>query len=288
MVKRRSHRSDEILLIPFLDILCSLIGVLVLIIVVLCVAQTRKISGRTPEELQRAQEHQKMLKEKMENARISELLKDKVARREKLRTETKQKDEEVVKLRMLLATSATDREKKREASQNLMKELDNLLLEINGLNTQDAPLKKQIAALQEEIKKRQPPLNQGAPVVVQPGGSGLAKGTKVFFVEADGGKLTFYWDEKTKSVVAAVPEVIAADVAFNAFLKAIVARPQTKLIFLLRDDGTGAYNLGAGWAQATYGYKVEQIGRLPIPGRGEIDLKMFSEFLGKLAPPGKP
>ncbi|MCX6976179.1 MAG: hypothetical protein NTZ94_18200, partial [Verrucomicrobia bacterium] len=132
MVKRRSHRSDEILLIPFLDILCSLIGVLVLIIVVLCVAQTRKISGRTPEELQRAQEHQKMLKEKMENARISELLKDKVARREKLRTETKQKDEEVAKLRMLLATSATDREKKREASQNLMKELDNLLLEING------------------------------------------------------------------------------------------------------------------------------------------------------------
>ena len=288
MIKRRSHRSDEILLIPFLDILCSLIGVLVLIIVVLCVAQTRKISGRTPEELQRAQEHQKMLKEKMENARISELLKDKVARREKLRTETKQKDEEVAKLRMLLATSATDREKKREASQNLMKELDNLLLEINGLNTQDAPLKKQIAALQEEIKKRQPPPNQGAPVVVQPGGSGLAKGTKVFFVEADGGKLTFYWDEKTKSVVAAVPEVIAADVAFNAFLKAIVARPQTKLIFLLRDDGTGAYNLGAGWAQATYGYKVEQIGRLPIPGRGEIDLKMFSEFLGKLAPPGKP
>ena len=44
MVKRRSHRSDEIMLIPFLDILCSLIGVLVLIIVVLCVAQTQKIN----------------------------------------------------------------------------------------------------------------------------------------------------------------------------------------------------------------------------------------------------
>jgi hypothetical protein len=287
MVKRRSHRSDEILLIPFLDILCSLIGVLVLIIVVLCLAQTQRINGRTPEELQRAQEHQMMLKEKNENVRINELLKDKVERLDKLQAETKQKDEQVAKLRLLLDTSTADREKKNTVSQNLMKELDNLLLEINGLKTQDEPLKKQIASLQEEIKKRQPPPNSGAPVVVQPGGSGLAKGTKVFFVEADGEKLTFYWDAKTKSVVAASPEVIAADVAFNAFLKAVVAVPQSKIIFLIRADGTGAFNLGAGWAQATYGYKVEQIGRLPIPGRGEIDLKMFGDFLGKFAPPAK-
>ena len=43
------------------------------------------------------------------------------------------------------------------------------------------------------------------------------------------------------------------------------AVPQSKIIFLLRDDGMGAYNLGAGWAQATYGYRVEQIGKLPFP-----------------------
>jgi biopolymer transport protein ExbD len=67
MHKRTHRRSDEIMLIPFLDILCSLIGVLVLIIVVLCVAQTQKIRGRTPEELTRAQEHQKTLKQKKEN-----------------------------------------------------------------------------------------------------------------------------------------------------------------------------------------------------------------------------
>src|SRR5205823_4774705 len=109
--------------------------------------------------------------------------------------------------------------------------------------------------------------------------------SKVFFVEASAGKLTFYWNEKTKGIVSAVPDVIAADVGFNAFLKAVLAVPQTKIIFLLREDGMGAFNLGAGWAQATYGYRIEQIGRLPIPGRGEIDLKMFSEFLGSLTPP---
>lgn len=285
MVRRRSHRTDEIMLIPFLDILCSLIGVLVLIIVVLCLAQTQKIRGRTPEEIQRAQEYQKMLKQQTENKRINEQLKDKVEKLEKLQTETKQKEEQVAKLRKLLTTSTADLEKNKETSQNLMKELDNLLVELNGLTPQEAPLKKQIAELQAEIAKRKPPAVKGPPVVVQPGGSGLAKGAKVFFVEASGGRLTFYWDATTKGTVSATPDTVAVDVGFNAFLKAVQALPQTKIIFLLRDDGMGAFNLGAGWAQATYGYKVEQIGRLPIPGRGEIDLKMFADFQGKLVPP---
>jgi hypothetical protein len=285
MVKRRSHRSDEILLIPFLDILCSLIGVLVLIIVVLCLAQTQKIRGRTPEEIQRSQEHLKLKKEKIENDRINELLKDKVVQLENLQKETAQKEEQAARLRKLLDTSTSAREQNKVASQNLMKELDNLLIEINGLKPQIDPLKKQIAELQAEIKKRQPPANKGAPVVVQPGGSGLAKGSKVFFVEASGGKLTMYWDENTKNVVSAVADVVAVDVAFNAFLKAVQTVPQSKIIFLLREDGMGAYNLGAGWAQATYGYRVDQIGKLPIPGRGEIDLRMFKEYLGTMKPP---
>ena len=285
MVRRRAHRSDEIMLIPFLDILCSLIGVLVLIIVVLCVSQTQKVKGRTMEEIERAQEHLRMLKQQKENQRINELLKDKVAKLETLQTETKQKEEEAAKLRKLLDTSAADREKNQQVSEKLAKELDNLLVEIGGLTNQVPPLKKQIAELMAEIQKRKPPANTGAPVVVQPGGSGLAKGTKVFFIEASGGKLTMYWDEKTKNVVAAAPDVVATDVAFNAFLKAVQAVPQSKIIFLLREDGMGAFNLGAGWAQATYGYKVEQVGRLPIPGRGEIDLKMFQEFLGSIPRP---
>ena len=50
MAKRRKGNHEEVMLIPFLDILCSLIGILVLIIVVLCVANTQQTNGRTPEE----------------------------------------------------------------------------------------------------------------------------------------------------------------------------------------------------------------------------------------------
>ena len=276
------------MLIPFLDILCSLIGVLVLIIVVLVVAQTQKINGRTPEELERAQNHLKLLKQQKEDEKINVTLKDKVVALEKLQEQTKAREEQVAKLRKLLDTSTADRERNQQVSQNMLKQLDDLLLELSGLTTQEAPLKKEIADMLAEIKKRQPVPQKLPPVIVQPGGSGLAKGTKVFFVEASSGKLTFYWDEKTKAIVSAVPDVIAGDSAFNAYLKAVLTVPQSKIIFLLRDDGMGAYNLGAGWAQATYGYRVDQIGKLPIPGRGEIDMRMFAEFLGALPPPPPP
>ncbi len=285
MTKRRHKASDEIMLIPFLDILCSLIGILVLIIVVLSLAQTSRVRGRTPEDLQRAEEAQKMKKQKVENEKLNAQLKEKVEKLEKLKTETAQKEEQVAKLRKLLDTSVDAKQRNQELSQKLLKELDDLLVELNGLNPQEAPLKKQIAELQAEIKKRKPPEIKGPPVMIQPGGSGLAKGSKVFFVEASGGKLTFYWDDKTKNVVSANPDVVAVDAAFNAYLKAVQTVPQSKIIFLIRDDGMGAFNLGAGWAQATYNYQVGQIGKLPIPGRGEIDLQMFKEFQGSLTPP---
>ncbi len=288
MVRRSHRRSDEIMLIPFLDILCSLIGVLALIIVVLVVAQTQKINGRTPEELQRSQDFQKLEKQLKENVKINDALKDKVLALEKLQTEAKDKEERVAKLRKLLDTSTADRERNQQISQNMLKELDNLLLELNGFTTQEPTLKKEIAALMAEIKKRQPVPVKLPPVLVQPGGSGVAKGSKIFFVEASAGKLTFYWDGTAKSVVSAVPDVVAADANFNLFLKSVLTVPQSKIIFLLRDDGMGAYNVGAGWAQATYGYRVDQIGKLPIPGRGEVDLKMFSEYLGSLPPPPAP
>ena len=288
MVRRSHRRSDEIMLIPFLDILCSLIGVLVLIIVVMVIAQTQKVSGRTQQEIERAQEFLKLQKQQKENEKINDALKDKVASLEKLKEEFQSKEDRIAKLRKLLTTSAADRESNRQASQNMLKELDNLLLELNGFAAQEPTLKKEIADLIAEVKKRQPVPVKLPPVIVQPGGSGLAKGSKVFFVEATAGKLTYHWDGTAKSVVSAVPDVIAADPTFNSYLKAVLTVPQSKIIFLLRDDGMGAYNLGAGWAQATYGYRVDQIGKLPLPGRGPVDLKMFSAFLGALPPPPEP
>ena len=285
MAKRRPKGNDEILLIPFLDILCSLIGILILIIVVLCVAQSQQTNGRSPEEVADAQKYQDLLKQQKEQDKIDVTLKEKLAKLEELRKQAEEKEQKLAKLRKLLDSSADIKKMNAEISQNLIKELDNLLVEVNGYTAQQADLKKEIDRLYAELKTRQAPTQKVVPpVIVKPGGSGLAKGSKVFFIEASAGKLTYYWDQKQKSVVSSVPDVIATDEAFNGYLKAVHDIAQSKIIFLLRDDGMGAFNNGAGWAQATFGYRVDQIGKLPIPGRGEIDLGMFQEFLGSMAP----
>ncbi len=64
MSRRRKHNSEEILMVPFLDILCSLIGVLVLIIVFLAVSQTTQTEGRTQEEVDRAIQYKSLNQKK--------------------------------------------------------------------------------------------------------------------------------------------------------------------------------------------------------------------------------
>ncbi|RBP47631.1 hypothetical protein DES53_101428 [Roseimicrobium gellanilyticum] len=286
MSRSRHKRTDELLLIPFLDILCSLIGILVLIIVVLCVAQSQQTNGRTPEEIERSKQYVEALKKEKEVSKDDVKQKEQLAKLEEKRKEAEDKQQRLAKLRKLLSTSADIQKMNQELSQNLIKELDNLLLEIEGLSKQDGELKKEIETLMAELKARQAPLEKKLPpVMVQPSGSGLAQGTKLYFVEVTAGKLTIFWDQQKKTVVSATDEVIAADVAYNHLLKEVLKIPQSKIIFLMRDDGMGAYNKAAGWAQATYNYRVDQIGKLLLPGRGEVDLKMFRDYLGTMQPP---
>jgi hypothetical protein len=286
MAKRRHGKNEELLLIPFLDILCSLIGVLVLIVVVLCVAQSQRAKGRTQEELDRSQKYVDAVKKTKELDKTKKVIQLEVAKIEELRKEAQVKEERLAKIRKLLSGSADIRKTTEELNQNLLKELDNLLLEIDGYTRQEKELREEIAKLMAEIKSRQAPLQKVvAPVVIEPGGSGLAQGTKVFFVEASGGKLTIFWDQDKKTILSATAEVVVADASYNHFLKEVLKVPQSKIIFLIRDDGMSAYNNAVGWAQATYGYRVDQIGKIPAPTRGEIDLKMFKNFLGAMPPP---
>jgi biopolymer transport protein ExbD len=288
MGKRRHRPPEELMMVPFLDILCSLIGVLILIIVTLCVTQMQRVNGRTEEEIRRAEEHLRLLKKLKEDQKLNTDTRPKVEALEKLKPKLAEQEERKAKLRTLLSNSKEIQQQESEREMKLLKELDQLNLEINGLKTQPDPLQKEIAALNLEIQKRKPPENKAPSVIVQPGGSGLAKGSKVFCVEATGGRLTFYYDAQNKATVSAAPDVLAADEPFNKYLTSVKAVEGSKLLFLLRDDGMGAYNNGAGWAQANHGFQVSQVTKLLIPGRGEIDLRMFNDFLGSIPAPPKP
>src|SRR3954468_16980734 len=169
MARRRHGKNEELLLIPFLDILCSLIGVLVLIVVVLCVAQSQRAKGRTQEELDRSQKYVDAVKKQKEIDKTKVVLEVNMAKLEELRKEAVEKNERVAKIRKLLSTSDEVRKSNLELGQNLVKELDNLLLEIDGLTKQEVDLKKETDKLMAEIKARQVPLQKVVPpVVVQP------------------------------------------------------------------------------------------------------------------------
>ena len=119
----------------------------------------------------------------------------------------------------------------------------------------------------------------------------MPEDTKAYFVEASGAglKVLGAWGEDYR--LSAAPEVVVADVAFNHFLSEVAKDPKALILFLVRDDGQGAFNNGAGRAEADYKIRV---GKLPIPGRGTLDLALFEKYRGKVpqppaaAPPAAP
>lgn len=283
MAKRRASGEGEISLFPFLSILACLIGALVLMIVVLVISQMGKAEGRTAEEIERAQDYIKLKKEIVERKEQDVVLKEKLATLEKLQKELEEKQQQFIKLRKLLDSSKELQEENLKISQKMQKELDDLLLEIEGMKQQQAESKKEIAALMAEIKKRHVPEDKKIPpVVVQPSGSGMGEDTKVYFVEASGSglKILGAWGEDYR--LSASASVVVADAAYNYFLSEIAKNPKSLVLFLIRDDGQGAFNNGAGRAENDY--KV-RIGKLPIPGKGVLNLSMFDKYRGKIPPP---
>ncbi len=283
MAKRRHAAKDEILLVPFLDILCSLIGVLILIIVVLCVSQTQQTEGRTPEDVQMSQDAKRMRQEIVERKAQDVILKEKLASLEALQKQIEEKEQRFIKLRKLINTSKDLQEANLKISQKMQKELDDLMLELEGMKQQQAESKKEIATLMAELKKRDvPPDKKIPPVIVQPSGAGMPADTKVYFVEAGTGALKILgaWGEDYR--LSATASVVVADVAYNHFLTELAKDPKSLVLFLIRDDGQGAFNNGAGRAENDYKVRV---GKLPIPGRGVLDLNLFAKFRGKIPPP---
>jgi hypothetical protein len=75
---------------------------------------------------------------------------------------------------------------------------------------------------------------------------------------------------------------VVADAAYNHFLTEVAKDKNSLILYLIRDDGQGAFNNGAGRAEGDY--KI-RIGKLPIPGRGQLDLALFEKYRGKVPPP---
>jgi hypothetical protein len=134
---------------------------------------------------------------------------------------------------------------------------------------------REIEEIKQELASRQKsPDELAAPIVVKPGGTGRAAGRNLFFVEAAAGALTLFVSKTEKSRITAIS--VGKDLEYDAFLERIAKTQGSTLVFLVRDNGWDAYVRGAGWAEGKFGIRT---GKLPMPGKGPIDLSSFEEFM---------
>jgi uncharacterized protein YlxW (UPF0749 family) len=273
MAKPRSGKQDEVLLIPFLDILCSLIGILILIIIVVSAAQLQKVKGRTKQDVHLAQQYQKLLLRRKEQEALAAKLRAKVAELEKRRAELAAKERAFDELRVRLTLSADAVQANQKKAAAGQKEIADLLVQIKAIAAALPPLQGEIENLKKLLAERQKkPDDKLTPVIVRPSGSGTRRNQRLFFIEATGAGIVIY-KSKTEQIRVAQNSV-GVDKEYDAFLTRVRYTRNGALIFLIRKDGWWTYTRAAGWAEQRFGLNT---GKLPLPGDGAIDLSLFEK-----------
>ena len=173
MAKPRQGRHDEVMLIPFLDILCALIGVLILIIIVLSTAQLQRAAGRTREEIHRARTYQELLKEKKELEKTLEARRAELAALQKRLQELTEKQKSLAEARKRFASSADEARAAQLKAAAIQKEIDELKAQIDPILKAMQPLQAEIEKLKQLLAEKKKKMDDKlASVVVRPSGSG--------------------------------------------------------------------------------------------------------------------
>lgn len=269
-MSRRSSSAGPggVSLFPFLSILASVIGILTLMISLVSNIQDAAPKERDPAELARAEEHAALQREiKKAGAELARIESD-LKKRDGAFVELEElKDRQVVLRRQLDAAKA----KPARSDAELQKLVENLLAQIAALKKERPALEKKVAELKAELARRKiKPDSKPPPVVVQPGGSGVTRNTKVIFIECHGSGVNILRRGGPK--VAVSTAAIKTEPALAKAMNEAKAAPGSLVLFLIRTNGHWTYQAAAGWAESTFQVRT---GKLPIPGSGEIDLSFF-------------
>ncbi|MBT3376537.1 MAG: hypothetical protein HN742_29405 [Lentisphaerae bacterium] len=217
------------------------------------------------EEYEELQEEQKKiddtLKEMLPKIQDLEVYKAALAKLEKILEELRKKQAEQL-----------SKNKKAEEELKKLREAEKKLRElIAKLEKQKKELEAAIAKLEEELQKRK--LVIDAPTVcVMPAkgkrGRGSAAGSDPVFVEA--GAKGIVLDPSGKRTLVPTSK-LSTDPAFRAAVDAIAKDEKKVMLFLIREDGYSAYRTAERFARTN----SAPIGKLPIIGKGKLDLSRF-------------
>lgn len=271
MARRKPNTGANISLFPFLSILACLSGAVLVMISILSILQTTQAGQRASVKNPMVREYMELQQQlKSEKARLEELT-VLIERNESLQTQLRNLDQRIIKLQKLLeGAGAAD-----NISRELQKELELLVIQAEELQRDKPKIEAEIVALRAELADRQKPATEQVPALrVQPSGSGFARGRRLYVVEAAKDAVIVHRSAKDKLRIAA--STVGADKEYDTYLEKVAADRTALLLFLVRSDGYGAYERGAGWAEAKFQIPTT---KMPIPGKGLVDLSVFEQFM---------
>lgn len=269
MSRRASNAGGGgVSLFPFLSILACLIGILTLLIKLVSDVKAQEHRQRDTGALARAERMLDLQRQLKAVAKDSADLKRTLGQRNSALLDLRNLEDQVIVLRQKLAD--TDAKAPKDGDAALQKQLERLLAQIAALKAERPKLERQLADLRAELERRKIKPTTKPPVVIQPGGTGLFRNAKVFFVECHANGLTLLDLGGRKTPVSLT--TITTDGNFNTLLNQAKRDPNGYVLFLIRSSGNDAWRSAAGYAESRFGLTT---GKLPIPTDGEIDLARF-------------
>lgn len=254
MARRRKSDEESVSLFPFLSILACVIGVLTLMITALALSQMDNPEGQAAE---RAESYERVQEESETNAEELEKLKALVAQADMIRNAREELDR--------LKTDQKKADENKTLSVKLLADASRLRQRIEEIKDDPAALKAEIDKLDAEVKRRTAPPEE-AQVTIRPGGTGSK--LKPHFVECAATGIVVHERDEPHRVRRGD---LGKDEPFLKLLDRIADTEDETVIFLLRPDGVGTYNIARNVARAHYCRN----GKLPILGQGRIDLSIF-------------
>jgi len=277
MARSRNGNDMEVSLFPFMSILACLIGALILMITVMSIQQSQKTGGMSRVEFDRAVSYKAMQEAQQEREQTQAKLLADIQALEEAEEELKKEERLILKLSENIAKSNAMAARGGDINDELQQERDKMIQEQKLLqNTLIPEHEAEITRLKALVAELEDIPEDPAPVIVPPGGSGLPEDAKLYFVEAGSGAIHIY--DQTKRGLRIPYSDILTSSKYEDFLKQVAAQDGApRVLFLMRSDGVDIYNKAGGIASNKFAIAI---GKLPVPGFGEVNLELFAPYLG--------
>lgn len=267
MARRSRGEEDDVSLFPFLSILACVIGTLTLMISGLALGQMDNDTVASAEEFQRVSDELAATQQQ-----IADVQQQIDSEKQNAADTVTERQRELADARVKLAKLSEDLDAQKENSRQSMQviaipNVDRQILQtIEQLKAEIAQHQQRIAQLKAEVAERKLPPRESQ-VKVMPGGSGV--GFQPLFVECAAGSIVLHNKPNPLRVPAGQ---IRSNKPFADLLQEVAADENKSVIFLIRTDGLASYRA----AQAMANSRDVRNGKLPVLGKGRLDLAYFA------------